>query len=153
MILKLEVVILTLMANVDPITLVTVPIVLLMGWMDVSSSCTVTEAIADLVYAKIAQGYILDLTLLPQGCGRNQPPPSCPCRFELSNDCRILYRKALELVMILWHLTQLYVWQLELARLSPNKALELEVQSILSHITASNSFMVDGCRQLWNLTD
>lgn len=47
MILKLEVVILTLMANVDPITLVTVPIVLLMGWMDVSSSCTVTEATAD----------------------------------------------------------------------------------------------------------
>jgi hypothetical protein len=57
MILKLEVVILTLVANVNPLTLVAVPIVLSIGWMDASSTCTVTMAIE---VCKIIPGFTVE---------------------------------------------------------------------------------------------
>ena len=57
MILKLAVAVPTTSADEDP--LIAVPMVLPMGWMESPPTfCTVTETIADLANAKIAQGYI-----------------------------------------------------------------------------------------------
>jgi hypothetical protein len=57
MILKLAVAVSTTLPDEDP--LIAVPMVLSMGWMESPPAfCTVTETIADLANAKIAQGYI-----------------------------------------------------------------------------------------------
>ena len=57
MILKLAVAVPTTLADKDP--LISVPMVLPMGWMESPPAfCPVTETIADLANAKIAQGYI-----------------------------------------------------------------------------------------------
>ena len=57
MILKLAVAVPTTSPDEDP--LIAVPMVLPMGWMESPPAfCTVTETIADLANAKIAQGYI-----------------------------------------------------------------------------------------------
>ena len=57
MILKLAVAVLTTSPDDDP--LIAVPMVLPTGWMESPPTfCTVTETIADMANAKIAQGYI-----------------------------------------------------------------------------------------------
>jgi hypothetical protein len=75
MILKLAVAVPTTSLDEDPLN--AVPMVLPMGWMESPPAfCTVTETIADLANAKIAQGYILALYHCHEAMANTMPEQS-----------------------------------------------------------------------------